>query len=103
MGWFTKQTAQAFRPKRTKGAVEDEMMRNILAIPLSRWDETMGGFATVADSGTIVEVKYWRLNCDDDSSYSNCALLINGTQVPVEKSKIEQLYKTLLRRWALAR
>ncbi len=103
MGWFTKQNTQAFRPKRTKDAVEDEMVRHILSIPLSRWDETVGGFATVADSGTTVEVKYWRLSCDDEASYSNCALLINGTQVPVETSKIERLYQTLSRRWALAR
>ena len=86
-----------------KETVEDEMMRMLSAIPLARWDETMGGFAAVADSGTTVEVKYWQLACGDEASYCNCALLINGRPVPVERGKIEKLYQTLSRRLAAVR
>ena len=103
MGWFIKRSTHTLQPKRTKETVEDEMLRQLAAIPLSRWDETVGGFAAVADSGTTVEVKCWRLSSGDDASYCNCALLINGKSVPIEKRKIETLYQTLSQRLATVR
>lgn len=102
MGWFTK-TAQPVRPQRSKEAIEDEMLRQLSAIPLARWDETLGGFAAVSDSGTTIELQYWRLCAEDGASYCDCTLLIDGRRIPVDGSKVERLYQTLSQRLAILR
>jgi len=103
MGWFTKKTSQSVQPIKSKDAIEDEMMRLLAAIPLSRWDETIGGFAALSDAGTTIELKYWRLSAGDGSFDSNCSLHIDGELVPVDKRKIERLYQNLSQRLSAVR